>query len=480
MIKRALLALLLICPVVYAQERGAEITTKRTYNQKVFELPDGKKEYKIHIGQIHYKDGAEFKEIDTTLSRNIFTGNWSHTKASWHSGIPEYADEWFEFVNVYEGNNSTILARPVAAHVQGQLVTTGPWANKQVLYPDAFGKGIDLLVTARNHGILKEVIVNKKPAQVTDLTFDFEVQLPQSEDEWRSAKRGTTITAKAAMEDLSGDDIRIGKSQFSYSRRALMWDSDPLTPSESVKLELYTSDGKTFLRKTLPAAFLEQATYPVYTDHPTDYYAGAGDGAVFMAGASWDTVHDAATGNSANYTNANTYWQFYKFSTTWYSSRLFFPIDTSGIDDGETVTAAILKLYGNAIIGFWTVNAYDYAVVVNTSQASTSTLATADYDQCGAIDSPTEGSDHVVLSTFNGAYRDFTLNATGLGWINKTGVSMLGARHGGDVEDIDPDGLGVSYRYVSTSEYTGTDQDPYLSVTTSAGGSEEIMEWFTN
>lgn len=113
--------------------------------------------------------------------------------------------------------------------------------------------------------------------------------------------------------------------------------------------------------------------------------------------------------------------------------------------------------------------------VVQTSQPSTSELTTADYDLCGdAIDNPTKGSANIDLTGLTiGAYRDFTLNATGLGWISKTGYTMLGVREGHDIQDIWSDPGEVDKEsgiWVSASEQTDTSQDPYLSVTYTTGG----------
>ncbi len=129
----------------------------------------------------------------------------------------------------------------------------------------------------------------------------------------------------------------------------------------------------------------------------------------------------------------------------------------------------------------------DFLTVTQTSQATHTVLANADYDQCGAISNPTEGVDSGqrkdITSVTTSAYLIFTLNSTGMGWIKKsgqasactatTGVTCLGVREGHDVTNSAIisgfDVVAENLVSLSSSEHTGTSQDPYLSVTYSTG-----------
>ena len=169
-----------------------------------------------------------------------------------------------------------------------------------------------------------------------------------------------------------------------------------------------------------------------------------------------------------------------RYDTCWRSDSItiyrgFFPIDTSGLPDNGVISAAILKTYPVAINNNYNGDGYDYVAVVQTDQPNPAVLAAADYNNCGAVDNPTKGSADIGLSGLStGSYQDLTLNATGRGWINKTGTTMLGTREGHDIQDNFPGDPGevdkrswVNYR---SSEQTTTAQDPYLSVTYTVGG----------
>ena len=235
---------------------------------------------------------------------------------------------------------------------------------------------------------------------------------------------------------------------------------------------------------TTIAAFDEQTKFTllekiknsfIKTILAADYYSSSGDGKIQYTGSSnWATTRDAATG-SAVVVNAT---EDYCGSSEWYApspqygiKRGFFPFDTSAIPAGSTITAAALK--------FWTVtvsdqdnDGYDYIVVVQTSQASETSLTTADYDAF----SFTEGSNQVELTTLaTGQYNTWTLN--NLTWVKASGeTSNCGVTAGftclGLIEGHDAANQAISsadttanFNYGYLSEQAGTSNDPYLSVT---------------
>ena len=197
----------------------------------------------------------------------------------------------------------------------------------------------------------------------------------------------------------------------------------------------------------------------------TDFYAGAGDGRVNNSNSSttWATIHDAATGNASSSvaTTTNIYATTSAPSTTFTCIRSFFPIDTSGLSDTCTVTAADFVFNINSVANSGT----QTPALVQTSQASTSSLVSADFDQCGAISNPTEGATRLTISSTG--IKTFSLNSTGLTWISKSDYTKLGVRSGNlDCDNVSPtDGVDEALIIADTSEATGTSTDPYLSVT---------------
>jgi hypothetical protein len=218
--------------------------------------------------------------------------------------------------------------------------------------------------------------------------------------------------------------------------------------------------------KVIPQAFIDQTFTELgawlETDDSGTYFAGAGDGAVWNSGATFSTVRDAATGSLARgawNSFDDTYIACYLNAGTFSIRRVFYPVDTSAIGAGATVTLGTFKIYSLAVnTGSFT------HVLIQTSQASTASLSTADYDAL-TLNSPAEGCTRFANSYLAAAgYYDIALNATGLGWINVTGYSYLGFRQAtNDVDNSEP-ASEVNYAYVSTSFQTGTDKDPKLYV----------------
>ena len=121
--------------------------------------------------------------------------------------------------------------------------------------------------------------------------------------------------------------------------------------------------------------------------------------------------------------------------------------------------------------------------LVETSQASSTALGTADYDTCGdAIDNPTEGTDNEdrennICGKADGVWVEFVMNTTGKGWIKKsgeastcgteTGWTCLGLREGHDVTDdpiTESGNHNNVFAAIRSSEHTGITYDPKLIV----------------
>jgi len=103
--------------------------------------------------------------------------------------------------------------------------------------------------------------------------------------------------------------------------------------------------------------------------------------------------------------------------------RTIFLFDTSSLPESCTVTNAVLSLYG--------MSKYkdgDFAVVpevVSSNPTSNTELAAGDFDSLGS----TPFSDTIAYTAFDTTdYNDYTLNASGIAAISKTGISKFGMR----------------------------------------------------
>ncbi len=201
----------------------------------------------------------------------------------------------------------------------------------------------------------------------------------------------------------------------------------------------------------------------------TTFYAGAGDGwtiRTVASGEGWSTMR-GATGTGASHTDAAHNFagcRCYSSSNTWeWIERSFFPFDTSALTSGVVISSADFAVKGTA-----KASTIDHKVVLDkTTPASTSSLATTDYELTHH-DCVKQSDTEIACSTWStSGFNVFALNATGLGNINKTGVTEFGGKILVDFSDTTPTWSNAAYSYVQCyfSEQTGTTSDPYLSVT---------------
>jgi len=108
--------------------------------------------------------------------------------------------------------------------------------------------------------------------------------------------------------------------------------------------------------------------------------------------------------------------------------------DTSSLPDGANITAATLRLYLNSKTDDFGSSAIS---VVLTTTASNVNLAASDYNIAGWTMTK-QATDVNVSALTTAAYNTWTLNATGLSNINKTGLTKLGLVTAYDADNADP------------------------------------------
>lgn len=204
------------------------------------------------------------------------------------------------------------------------------------------------------------------------------------------------------------------------------------------------------------------------------YYAGSGNGAVGYytnsggyTQAGWDAIHDATTGNAAEYaqTSSNNLYSPGRWSnaSVVQLSRTFYPINTSALGSDQVITNATWSIYVSDHYSASVPSGapMSWALVAGT-QASSTSLSTADFDAY----TPTRiATDLASTSISDGSYNTWTLNADGRAAINKTGTTKLAMLASHDLDDYFTTSTNwVTRLLVRYADYAGTTYDPKLVV----------------
>lgn len=147
----------------------------------------------------------------------------------------------------------------------------------------------------------------------------------------------------------------------------------------------------------------------------------------------------------------------------WRSIMLF---NTSAIGSLASALSGIVSLFESGLgIQDNDADGDDWINILQSNPASNTDLVAGDYSKVGdAITNPTEGATRRLLSSLSGgANNDWTLNSTGNGWINATGVTKLGFREGHDC--INSAAVATNQFGAFCADQGGTVNDPTLTVT---------------
>jgi hypothetical protein len=112
-----------------------------------------------------------------------------------------------------------------------------------------------------------------------------------------------------------------------------------------------------------------------------------------------------------------------------YRSALFF--DTSSLPDTAVITSATLSLYG-----FIDGSGTDFDITVVNGTLLNDPLVAGDYGYLGT--QTTSGGALNTTGFSTSGYNDIPLNAAGVGWISKTGMTQFGLRSSRDIAATAP------------------------------------------
>ncbi len=184
------------------------------------------------------------------------------------------------------------------------------------------------------------------------------------------------------------------------------------------------------------------------------FYSTASDGWLESWSDAYNTVHDADSAfNRSDGEYELIIGQLYDVSSIFHIFRSAVFFDTSSLPDSAVITSATLSLFGDDDDG--DSSDTDFNITVVDGSSLTPPLADSDYGLLRGKD--ISGGAFNTSGFLETVYNDIQLNAAGMGWISKTGMTQFGLRSS---RDIAADGTfpeDHEYVVVYSSDYGGGD-----------------------
>ncbi len=452
-------------------EEAVEIVSDRTWNQKVFDNGDGTKQYIISSGYMHYEDeNGDMQNIDTNITQSLDNEDFEMSESIYQAKFKKDIsnDNFIHIQKEGEGvslslgelawkntNERQVISLP--QEVQGQT------DNNTITYPNAYGEGLDFSFQADDTKLSKKLTIpsleslpipnenilnGKEPSLELQVEFELDNDMDIFIDGKLWNKEEIQLTGKALEFKKDGETIwgfAPPKAWDSQENMGNIIDGTTTISIDEKKLNLTIS---------FPYSWLKTAQYPVTID-PDTYYGETTDG--FITGQ--DDDYGTARSTSTSFSTDLTTFKVGQFQPLPYAvMRSYLEFDTSGIDDGDTVTQANLWMtvsQDESDIDFTLrVHKYQWASPIDAGNRE------ANYD--GALASTfganwRDTSAGVVLNT---PYESSNLDVN---WVEK-GATLTQYALLSD-QDIGATYLGEAYLILFSQENATQAYRPYLSIT---------------
>lgn len=155
----------------------------------------------------------------------------------------------------------------------------------------------------------------------------------------------------------------------------------------------------------------------------------AGSGRIVASNAVWATARAATTGTL---TGTDSYVGAEFTASTYYIYRAFTSHNTASIPDAASISAADITATPTDVNDADN-DGNDFITVVQSTQADATNLVAGDFDQVGSTEAIDSGQ-RKDLTGLSGE-QTFTFNATGRGYVSKTGHSTFALRGGHDLNN---------------------------------------------
>jgi len=340
---------------------ATEMVEKRDQVSKHFRNADGTFSAHIAGGPINYQENGEWKSIFKSIDINP-QGGFKNEHNKFKSYYPESLNQEFRTIlptgdplvemqslKMYFESNSTSVGQKISSDVVGIL------NDNKLLYPGAFGAGIDVELIQTNIGKkLNYVIKDKNAISSLDLAeflvFEETVILPQNY---------IAQLRDGAIYIIDGS----GQTVFVYSKPSVLEGESseehdehedkelPGQPSNIIKYDFIQNGNELIVKTYVSYSWLlsDERVFPLYVDPTNNYYP---DNITMWTGhvRTYTTTEANAYSTSDNATKySNTdYYTVYgqdKYFSTYYGFHPWFRFNTSSLENTATVSAVSFSGY---------------------------------------------------------------------------------------------------------------------------------------
>lgn len=282
-------------------------------------------------------------------------------------------------------------------------------------------------------------------------------------------ERFRIINPPTLVEDINGDIVISEINERTQKEEVRIYREDPKQALMDSVLDIVRTVGKDGA-DIIPGK-IGTTTTTVYSD--------TGDCALRSSNAVWATARNA-TSSTVQSGTSTSYIASELEGATYNIYAPFLMFDTSGVPSGDVISSATFSIYlnGDNQIG----NSQTLAVG-QSQQATWNSPASGDFDARGHT--ATLGSGNVTHpSGATTGYLDFTLDATGIGFVAKsgetkpgtasaTGKTQLSIIYSSDSSNTAP--TARCYSQIRMAEQSGTTSDPKLVIEHSAASARRIF-----
>lgn len=161
------------------------------------------------------------------------------------------------------------------------------------------------------------------------------------------------------------------------------------------------------------------------------FYSHAGDGYIYSTGINYGAVRDIESGLMDN---TSTFLRFGQIlsESTYRVDRAFLYFDTSALEN-KTISSITLSIAGASKLALTN---FDIVIQAGDENYPHDPLINGDYDQSKYSGYGGEPFNTVDFTTWD--YNHLTLSSTGVGWVNKTGITRFVLRSSRDIDNTSP------------------------------------------